>query len=426
MRIENLHKLFIEGREICTDSRNIKKNSLFFALKGENFNGNKYAFDALKKGADYAIVDEELKEQNSAIIHVPNVLKKLQQLAAFHREQLKIPIIGITGSNGKTTTKELLLAVLSKTYRCCATKGNFNNHIGLPLTLLSISQKDEIAIVEMGANHCGEIEELCEIAKPNYGLITNIGIAHLEGFGSFDNIITTKTALFHSTLKNNGIIFVNKNSKELVPFSCQESSVSYGAAEADCVGEITNLHPTVSMKWKTSTTNGRVSSNLIGKYNSDNILAAITLGNYFKISPEKIEAAIGGYFPTNNRSQIIKKNSTTYILDAYNANPSSMKAALESFFFSKHKNPIVVLGDMLELGGFSDKEHQKIVEKLKEENNLSVILVGDKFAKTTNHNFIICKSTQDAAIALNSRKLHNCTILLKGSRGIGLEKIIKN
>ncbi len=417
MEIETLYKIFREDSSISTDTRKINKGCLFFALKGDNFNGNKFAGDALKKGASYAIIDEKEYKISDQYIFVENVLETLQQLAKYHREQLNIPFIGITGTNGKTTTKEFINAVLTKKYKTTYTQGNLNNHIGVPLTLLSIPIDCEIAIIEMGANHIGEIDFLCKIAAPNYGIITNIGTAHIEGFGSVEGIKKTKTELYRFIKENKGNIFINNEDNILNNYIDGINNYSYGNSNADCTGELITSTPALKLKWNNLT----IKANLYGSYNYQNILAAICIGNYFNVSPEDIKNSIEEYYPTNNRSQIIESNTNTIFLDAYNANPTSMNAAIDTFTENKSKNKIMILGDMLELGNISQEEHQKIVTKI-QELKINTLFVGKEFNSINNkYSFTYLENVDKVIDWLTNSGLTNHQILIKGSRGIRLE-----
>jgi UDP-N-acetylmuramoyl-tripeptide--D-alanyl-D-alanine ligase len=416
MQIQELYKLFLVNPLICTDTRRITKGSIFFALKGENFNGNNFAQLAIEKGCAYAIVDEEKFCKDDKIILVANVLECLQKLAKHHRKQLSIPIIGVTGTNGKTTSKELIQAVLSTKKKCYATKGNLNNHIGVPLSILKINQNHEIAIIEMGANHIGEIASLCDISQPNYGVITNIGKAHLEGFGSIDGVIKAKTELYQYILKNKGNVFVSKEDDLLLNLSDGIERITYGNKGGFC-GEIADTTPFVSINFD----NQIIKSNLIGDYQSSNIMLAVCIGKHFEITDENIKLAIENYTPTNNRSEIIETKNNKLILDAYNANPSSMNSMLHSFAKQNYENKLCVLGDMLEMGETSLKEHQAIIN-LVNELKLESIFIGKEFSKinTTAYN-----RTDAFAKFLNENPIKNKTILLKGSRGIELEKLVE-
>ena len=347
MKIEQLHSLFLECGSVSTDTRKIKNNDMFFALKGENFNGNTYAKKALEAGARYSIIDEVEYKTSDKTILVDNVLETLQALATFHRLYLKIPILALTGSNGKTTTKELINSVLTQNFKTTATVGNLNNHIGVPLTLLSMNQNTEIGIVEMGANHQKEIEFLCNIAKPDFGYITNFGKAHLEGFGSVEGVIKGKSEMYDFLIANNKTIFVNSNDSIQVDKTESATRFTFGNNNSDANIRFKDAQPFVISLFKAE----EIKSQLIGDYNFNNIAAAIAIGQYFKVAITDIKKAIEGYTPTNNRSQIIEKDSNKIILDAYNANPTSMHAALLNFEKQKG-NKIAVLGDMFELNKF--------------------------------------------------------------------------
>lgn len=416
MNIEQLYKIYCNSYLVDTDTRKVRKNSIYFALKGENFNGNKFAAIALKNGATYAIVDEEKYNTHSNIILVKNVLETLQQLANFHRKKLNIPIIALTGSNGKTTTKELINVVLNKKFKTTATIGNLNNHIGVPLTLLSMTPSTKIGIVEMGANHLKEIEFLCNIAEPNFGYITNFGKAHLEGFGNFERIIEGKSELYNYLRNNNRIAFVNKNDELQVTQSKGINSISF---DTNLI-HFLEAEPFVKVQFK----NTLIESQLIGKYNFNNIAAAIAIGNYFKVSEENIQHAIENYIPTNNRSQIINKGTSKIILDAYNANPSSMQAALENFSQLKGNSKMVFLGDMFELGTTSEEEHQKIAELVTSFNFSNVFLIGKAFSTTKVKNALVYNSFEAFQTSNKQLNIENTTILIKGSRGMALERIL--
>jgi UDP-N-acetylmuramoyl-tripeptide--D-alanyl-D-alanine ligase len=417
MKIKEIYALFQQHSTICTDSRKITNGAMFISLKGENFNGNKYALKAIQDGCSYAIVDEKEYDIHQNTILVNNALKTLQDLANYHRNQLNIPLIGITGSNGKTTSKELINAILSSELSCYATKGNLNNHIGVPLSILEINKKHKIAIIEMGANHQKEIEFLCNISQPTFGVITNIGSAHLEGFGSIQGVIDTKKELYEFINYNKGHLFVNAGDELLLSLSKGISQITYGTS-GDIFGLITEITPLLSIKYN----NEIINSHLIGDFQFENILLAICIGNYFNISNENIKKSIENYIPTNNRSQLVKTKKNTLILDAYNANPSSMKAMLSSFANQQYKNKLCILGDMLELGVESNKEHLDII-KLTNQLELECIFVGEIFHSLTNNSF---KNKQELVKHIQGNNIHKRTILLKGSRGIGLEQLIKN
>lgn len=422
----DIFKLFLAFPKISTDSRKIEKDSLFFALKGENFNGNKFAADSLKKGAAYAIVDEKEFISSERTILVKNVLETLSELANLHRNKLNIPILAITGTNGKTTTKELVATILEQKFKVSYTEGNLNNHIGVPLTLLSMTNDTQFGVVEMGANHPGEIAELCKIAEPNFGLITNIGKAHLEGFGSFEGVIKTKSELYHFIKDSDGVFFFNQDNPILKEIASDyKSAITFGNGDADFVGELLNSPPFVNIKSNFKKGVLYLNTNLIGNYNFENILAAACIGNYFGVDPIKIQKALKEYFPNNNRSQLIKKNKLRIIMDAYNANPTSMQASIKSFLTTYKSSSYLILGDMLELGEFSKKEHNSILELLKELNPTEIYLVGSEFSEVAvKYNF----KTFANVILLNkhieNNPIKNGNILIKGSRGIQLEKVL--
>lgn len=415
MNIEALHKLYIAHFLVDTDTRRIRKNTIFFALKGENFNGNNYALEAIEKGAAYAVVDEYEGVFNSKIIAVSNVLKTLQQLANYHRLFLNIPIIGITGSNGKTTTKELISTVLSKKYNVAFTQGNLNNHIGVPLTLLSMNFNTQVGVVEMGANHHNEIAFLSMIAAPDFGYITNFGKAHLEGFGSLEGVIEAKSELYDYLISNEKKIFVNPNDKIQLEKTQKADRILF-----DEDVSFYDMNPLLSVSFD----NLVIKSNLIGNYNFDNIAIAITIGLYFDISIENIKTAIESYEPNNNRSQIIQKKNNQIILDAYNANPSSMKAALENFDLYPATSKILILGDMFELGEESLKEHQKIANIAANYNFKEIYLVGASFSKTKikSSKFL---NFDDFKLFFQKQSFANQTFLIKGSRGMALERLLE-
>jgi len=416
MKIEQLYSLFTQNYLVDTDTRNIRKGSIFFALKGANFNANKFAEDALKNGASFAVIDEIAYHKQSKTILVNNVLETLQELAKHHRNQLNIPILALTGSNGKTTTKELINCVLSKKYNTTATIGNLNNHIGVPLTLLKIQPTTEIGIIEMGANHLKEIDFLCNIAKPNFGLITNFGKAHLEGFGGIEGVIKGKSELYNFLKATKGIAFVNSNDALQVKQSKDIETISFNTNKIKYI----ETNPFVKVQFHNTT----IQSKLIGKYNYNNIAAAIAIGNYFKVSINDIKDAIENYEPDNNRSQIINKGSLKLILDAYNANPSSMKVALENFNELKDKQKIVILGDMFELGKDSIKEHQKVADFASSLNFDKLILIGKAFSTITVKNALTYTCFEDFKASNENLNLKNATLLIKGSRGMALERIL--
>lgn len=427
MSTEELYKLFILHPVVSTDSRNIEKGCLFFALKGENFNGNKYANDAIAQGASFAIIDEKEYDTGDKTILVGNVLKSLQMLASYHRNQLNIPILGITGTNGKTTTKELLSAVLSKKYQVSFTQGNLNNHIGVPLTLLKMNRDTEFGVVEMGANHPGEIAELCAIANPNFGIITNIGQAHLEGFGSFEGVKKTKGELYHFLTKKNGTVFYNSDNPVLAEIGQNfKNRVSYGKSKASFTGDIIQSPPFIHVKANFPKGVLYINSKLIGDFNFENILAAACIGNYFQVDPLQIQEAIKNYQPSNNRSQLINTKTLKIIMDAYNANPTSMRASITSFLTNMKGKKYLILGDMLELGAYSASEHQKIVDLIPKECTDSTYLVGNEFIKAAaKTNIRTFKHVDELGAFIKNSPIKNGNILIKGSRGIQLEKILK-
>jgi len=422
--IEELYSIYIKHQQICTDTRKIIPDSLFFALKGESFDANSFASQALENGCAYAVIDEKKYNSGEKYILVDNVLQTLQQLAAYHRKQLKIPIIGITGTNGKTTTKELIHAVLSKKYNTCATQGNFNNHIGVPLTILSIHNDVEIAVIEMGANHQNEIKELCEISSPDFGLITNIGKAHLEGFGSIEGVIKTKKELYDSIQINKGKIFVCHDNPLLMDISKGIERKTYGVnAESDCRGEIIESDPLLKIKWSN---NEVISTNLFGNYNFENVMAAICIGEYFGVDTNDIKDAIENYFPSNNRSQIIKTEKNTILMDAYNANPTSMEASIMNFKQTSFDKKFLIIGDMRELGKESESEHKKIIKLIEDSKFENVILVGNVFNSLNKpSNFRAFADVSEASIYFKENKITDFNILVKGSRGIKLEKLLE-
>ena len=417
MDIKEIYALFQQHSTICTDSRKILNGAMFISLKGENFNGNKYALKAIQDGCSYAIIDEKEYDTHQNTILVNNALKTLQDLATYHRSQLNIPIIGITGTNGKTTSKELINAVLSSELSCYATKGNLNNHIGVPLSVLEINKKHTIAIIEMGANHQKEIEFLCNIAQPTYGVITNIGSAHLEGFGNLQAVIDTKNELYEFINHNKGHLFVNAEDELLLNISNGISQITYGKS-GEITGLITDITPLLSLKYN----NEIINSHLIGDFQFSNIMLAISIGKYFNVSTQNIKRSIENYIPTNNRSQLVKTKTNTLILDAYNANPSSMKAMINSFANQQYKNKLCILGDMLELGRESEKEHIDII-KLTNQLELDCIFVGEIFNSLTENGF---KTRNELVKNIQENNIHKKTILLKGSRGIGLELLIEH
>ncbi|MCW0481178.1 UDP-N-acetylmuramoyl-tripeptide--D-alanyl-D-alanine ligase [Gaoshiqia sediminis] len=428
MNTEQLYQLFLQHPTVSTDTRNIPEGGIFFALKGQHFDGNTFAAEALTKGAAYAVIDNADFAKNDRIILVNDVLTSLQQLANHHRKQLQIPILAITGSNGKTTTKELIGTVLQKKYQVTFTQGNLNNHIGVPLTLLSLSGDTEIAVIEMGANHPGEIAKLCQIAEPNFGLITNIGKAHLEGFGSFEGVVKTKSELYDFLRNHSGKCFINSDNELLVKQAAGLEHLSYGTSdEAQLQGqpEETSYYLTVKVLFPKGWL--YLKSKLIGSYNFENILAAARIGLHFGVDPLEIQQAIESYQPSNNRSQLIQKGSNRIIMDAYNANPTSMMAALTNFASISHSAKTIILGDMLELGEYAANEHQKIADFIDGHNFDNVFLVGKCFLSVTTGPKI--KKFDNAELLSDylyqQKPIEDNLILIKGSRGIQLEKILE-
>ncbi len=422
MDIREIYSLYKKNHKVTTDTRSELKDSIFFALKGDNFNANRFASKALDKGADFAVVDEELYQINDKVILVDDVLTCLQDLARYHRQVLGIPIIALTGSNGKTTTKELVYSVLKEKFNCVATKGNLNNHIGVPLTLLSMKPGVEIGVVEMGANHHGEINLLCEIILPDYGYITNFGKVHLEGFGSLQGVVKAKTELYDFLRKHDKIAFVNNKDVIQVEQSKEMRKFTFGDLHSDCPIEFINANPFVVVKFAQM----KVLSNLIGKYNYSNIATAVAIGKYFKISDESIQRGIEKYTPSNNRSQILKKDTNKIILDAYNANPNSMEAAIENLLQLSDEKKIVILGDMFEIGEHSLQEHQIIADLLISSDVDICILIGEIFysTKKTESRIKYFKYFDEFKKEISNIKIENATILIKASRGMALEKVV--
>ena len=424
---KQLYDLFLNSSGICTDTRSIEQGSLFICIKGENFDGNEFSEKALNEGASHVIVDnQEFLLPNRPMTLVQDSVLFLQELANHHRKQFSIPVIGITGSNGKTTSKELIYAVLSKKYNVLATKGNLNNHLGVPFTLLRLKKEHEIAIIEMGANKFKDIEELCNIAEPNYGIITNIGKAHLEGFINFEGVIRTKKEMYESVEKNNGKIIVNGDDEILLANLPKFiSTISYGTLKnAKVSGKLINLSPFVEMTWQTESYSSPVlQTQMVGKYNFYNYLAAAAFGIEFGVEPTKISEAIQEYTPTNNRSQVKKTENNTLILDCYNANPTSMKSALESFAMIETEAKRFIIGDMRELGADSTAEHAKIIELI-ESLNLKGYTVGNEFSQFNSDGVILNFATSESIKSyLTENPLKNNLLLLKGSRSIGLEAL---
>lgn len=425
MDIKSIHHLYLKCNSVSIDTRKIEPGSMFVAIKGDNFDANTFANEALEKGASFVIIDSPEYFIDERTILVEDSMKTLQELSKFHREYLNIPIIALTGSNGKTTTKELIQAVLSKKYNTKATFGNLNNHIGVPLTLLSFNQNTEVGIVEMGANHQKEIEFLCEIATPDYGYITNFGKAHLEGFGGVEGVIKGKSELYIFLYEHHKTVFVNLNDSIQVEKTTQINSFTFGlnTPNADVIINSIQANPFVEVEIN----NTKITSHLIGLYNSNNINAAISIGVKFGISLDAIKNAIEGFIPQNNRSQLITIGSNEIILDAYNANPSSMTVALENFFLLDNKNKIAILGDMFELGEDSPAEHKSIVQLLINNNSVVAYFIGKDFYshKIQNEKCHFFLNFEEFSDFFKSNTPENSFLLIKGSRGMALEKTLE-
>lgn len=425
MDVEDLYRYFMESGRVSTDTRKIEPGSIFFALKGERFNANEFALSALEKGARYAVVDEVLNPSNDRLIVVENVLETLQQLATYHRRQFSIPVIGLTGSNGKTTSKELMSAVLRKKYNLYATQGNLNNHIGVPLTLLEINVSTEIAVVEMGANHVGEIAALCAIANPTHGLITNIGKAHIGTFGGFENIVRAKSELYQYLISNEGVAFINSANDVLFKMSTRfKNPVFYPAKNDYYHCELIEADPFLRILAE----NGEIiQTNLLGRYNFENIAAALCIGKYFEVDGRDANRAISEFTPDNMRSQLILKNDNKIILDAYNANPSSMRAAIVSLAEMPGTNKTLILGDMYELEEEAEEEHRNIGRLLTQYSFDNVILCGDlmKSAKEEYPRATVFSDKSRLTSYLIKNPVTKSTILIKASRGMGLETILE-
>ncbi len=424
MSIESLYAIFLQHSSICTDSRKMKSGDLFFALKGEHFNGNLFAVRALQEGAAYAVIDEKPETEHNRFILVENVLETLQALAGYHRDQFKIPFIGITGSNGKTTTKELIHAVLSGTYRTYTTEGNLNNHIGIPLTILKIKPDAEMAVVEMGANHLREIAGYCEYAKPTHGIITNCGKAHLEGFGSIEGVRKGKGELYDWLRARGGTAFVMWDYDYLQEMSKGITEiVSYGTVDATVTGIADGSGPLLRVRLTHGAHNNSIQTQLAGRYNLPNVLAAVTVGTYFKVDPSLIKTSLESYQPSNSRSQILPWNNNTVVLDAYNANPSSMKLAIENFASLPSGDKVLVLGAMAELGPGSLQEHEEILQQIAAYPWKEVVLVGGDFLKIKNNHRNFNTATE-AGEWLKSKNFQNTFFLVKGSRSMGMERAL--
>ena len=420
--IEKIYQYYSQKHLVSTDSRKIEEGCVFVALKGERFDGNDFAYKvAVENIASCVIADRKDLPHHERLFIVDDSLAALQELARLHREKCNIPIIGITGTNGKTTTKELTAAVLSKKYNLIYTQGNFNNHLGLPLTVLRIKPDTEMAVVEMGANHPNEIAQLCSIANPDFGIITNIGKAHLEGFGSFEGVVKTKNELYDFIKSKNGKLFVNHDNELLMNLSNGIESHTYGKDNnANIKASIASSNPYLIINWE----GNEIKTNLVGDYNFENVMAAISVGCYFNIEKSLIIEALENYTPTNNRSQFIKSDKNEIVMDAYNANPVSMHHAIKNFRNISSENTLLILGDMRELGKDSEKEHQAIISLIKELKFENVILVGEEFKKTAGTNFTTFTNVEELLTYINSNDISGKKILIKGSNSIRLEKIV--
>ena len=456
MEMKELYELFLQHPTITTDSRDVPEGSMFFALKGDTFDGNAYATAALEKGAAYAVIDEKeyAKESNDRLILVEDVLTTLQQLAKYHRVHLGTPIIGITGTNGKTTTKELISAVLKKKYNVLYTQGNFNNHIGVPKTLLQLTKEHDIAVIEMGANHPGEIKTLVEIVLPDFGIITNVGKAHLLGFGSFEGVIRTKGELYDFLRTIQGTVFINNDNPHLLGISNGLKLVKYGQKDAKDLlvkGELLECNPFLKFEWQTSSTLtpqlstvnrqlstvncqlstvncqlSTVQTRLIGSYNLDNALAAACIGTFFNVPATDISAALEEYTPSNNRSQLTITQDNKLVVDAYNANPTSMRAALDNFRLIKAEHKMCILGQMGELGDVSEEEHQKVIDLLGDCGFEKVWLVGENFAKTAHPaHYRLFANVEEVKAAIATEKPQGYLILIKGSNSNKLVQTVE-
>jgi len=424
MQIEQLYQVFLKYPSVQTDTRKLKANDLYFALKGPNFNGNEFAQKALDNGAAYAIIDEAQETGNDKFILVDDVLTCMQLLAKHHRQQFTIPFIAVTGSNGKTTTKELMHEVLNSTYNTYTTEGNLNNHIGIPLTILKIKADAEMALIEMGANHQKEIESYCRFTLPTHGLITNCGKAHLEGFGGIEGVRKGKGELFDYLRANNGTAFIMNDYVYLKEMSQGIAHINtYGTSNAMITGEVKSSTGFLNVAITKGAAINEIQTQLVGEYNLPNILAAVAVGKYFKVADDKIKSALENYTPSNSRSQLIKKGTNHIILDAYNANPSSMKAAIENFAKMEGGEKILLLGGMMELGNESTAEHQSIINVIGNYSWKAVVLVGGDY-HTLSHPYINLDNSLQAKEWFDQQQFTNTQILIKGSRSMQMEKVL--
>ena len=423
MSIPELYQVFLEHPSVQTDTRKIKEGDIFFALKGPNFNGNLFARKALELGASYCVCDEITDIKDERILMTDNVTVTLQQLAKYHREQFTIPFIAITGSNGKTTTKELVHAVLSKKYKCYTTAGNLNNHIGIPLTILSVNSDAQIAVIEMGANHLHEIEGYCKYTLPTHGLITNCGKAHLEGFGSEEGVRKAKGELYDYIAAGGGTVFINNDYGYLADISrAVKNKISYGSEDADFTGIAGSGDHFLTVEITNGADINSIQTKLAGNYNLSNVLSAVCIGKTFGVADDEIKAALENYTPSNNRSQIIKRGTNTFLLDAYNANPSSMKVAIENFAAMQAEKKVVILGGMMELGKDSTAEHNTLIDLVQSYEWDSVAVTGKDFTDLPG-NILRFNSAEEIAAWFREQHFENTAILIKGSRSMAMEKI---
>lgn len=425
-----LYLHFLENPTVSTDTRNITPGCIFFALKGDHFNANEFAAQALEKGASFVVIDEENYAINEKCLLVEDVLTALQNLARYHREQLNIPVIGLTGSNGKTTSKELVNAVLIERFKTFATFGNLNNHIGVPLSILSITHDVEIAVIEMGANHQKEIELLCSIAQPTHGIITNVGMAHLDGFGGFEGVKKGKAELYDYLKENNGYTFINRDNAHLMEMSATaglNKLIYYGTENGNTIkGNLKSSDPFIEVEWTNHEVSSVVKTNLTGSYNFENILAAICIGDFFDMNPEEINTGLANYQPKNNRSQLTKTDHNTVICDFYNANPSSMTAALNNISVLSADKKSAILGDMFELGPESNLQHEIIAKQASDSGLNQLILIGKYFyALKDQFNALFFETPAEAAAYIQQNPIENHLVLLKGSRGMKLESLLQ-
>jgi UDP-N-acetylmuramoyl-tripeptide--D-alanyl-D-alanine ligase len=424
LSIPELYKIYLQYPSVETDTRKLKQDDIFFALKGDNFNGNSFALKALEAGAAYAVIDEDIDAGNNKLIKVDNVLDTLQQLAKYHRQQFKIPFIAVTGSNGKTTTRELISTVLATQYKTYSTAGNLNNHIGIPLTVLKIKNDAEVAVIEMGANHQKEIEGYCKIALPTHGIITNVGKAHLEGFGGIEGVRKGKGELYDFLRSNNGVAFAFDDPDYLHEMSKGiKEIIWYGTEHGEVCGNVKAYEPFLEVGITNDASIHTIQTNLVGAYNLPNILCAVAVGKYFNVPGEKIRSALENYIPTNSRSQLIENGTNKIILDAYNANPTSMKVAIENFAGMHADKKVLILGGMMELGEESISEHQRIVRLIKQFNFNEVLLVGGDFEHQYD-TYKYFKTPEAAAEYMQQQDYRQTYFLIKGSRSMKMEKVL--